>query len=211
MSAGPQGPGWWQASDGRWYPPQPQGQYRPATPPPSYRPHPVKKSKRGVWITVAVIVAFLFAALGIGGYLIVSTVTDKVTGALGVGDLACPSSADIEDRIGSPVDGPKGGRVIVASGCYYFGEVYDVIIVSGSTLIADEQIASMVSEGESAGAEVRTIDVGDEGRVWASDTKSSAIAVGAGGLVSVEVQSKDSSSVPDQSEAAVAILEQVLG
>lgn len=23
MSSTPQGPGWWQASDGRWYPPQP--------------------------------------------------------------------------------------------------------------------------------------------------------------------------------------------
>jgi len=31
VSVGPQGPGWWQASDGRWYPPQ----ARPGYPPPS--------------------------------------------------------------------------------------------------------------------------------------------------------------------------------
>ena len=29
MSQQPQGPGWWQASDGRWYPPQPPPQFGP--------------------------------------------------------------------------------------------------------------------------------------------------------------------------------------
>ena len=158
-----------------------------------------------------VVVALLFAGVGIGGYLIVRAVTNEVSGALGVSDLECPASSDIGDLIGSPVDGPTGGSMIVASGCYYSGDVYDVIIVSGSTLIADEQIASMVGEGESGGAEVRAIDVGDRGRVWASETKSSAIAVGADALVSVEVQGKDFASIPDRSDAAVAILERVLG
>jgi type IV pilus assembly protein PilA len=35
VSDAPQGPGWWQASDGRWYPPQPPAaSYAPAGPPP---------------------------------------------------------------------------------------------------------------------------------------------------------------------------------
>ncbi|MCP9276281.1 hypothetical protein [Mycolicibacterium arenosum] len=198
MSSGPQGPGWWCASDGRWYPPQPAV------------PAARRKSTRGIWIAVLAVVVVLIAGVGIGGYLIVRAVTNEVSSALGVGDLECPASGDIGELLGSPVSGPAGGSMIVASGCYYTGAVYDVIIVSGSTLIADEQIASMVGEGEAGGAEVRDIDVGDKGRVWASDTKSSAIAVGADALVSVEVQGKDFASIPDRSDAAVAILERVL-
>lgn len=34
MSDAPQGEGWWQASDGRWYPPQQTGPARPPTPAP---------------------------------------------------------------------------------------------------------------------------------------------------------------------------------
>lgn len=33
MSTTPQGPGWWQASDGAWYPPPAPGSARPSTPP----------------------------------------------------------------------------------------------------------------------------------------------------------------------------------
>ncbi len=38
---GPQGPEWWQASDGKWYPPQPQvAAPPPPPPPPPYGQHP---------------------------------------------------------------------------------------------------------------------------------------------------------------------------
>lgn len=36
MSNGPRGPGWWQASDGYWYPPQQSAGYTPPPPPPSW-------------------------------------------------------------------------------------------------------------------------------------------------------------------------------
>jgi hypothetical protein len=36
MSNAPQGPGWWQASDGNWYPPQQQPGYAPPPAPPSW-------------------------------------------------------------------------------------------------------------------------------------------------------------------------------
>ena len=39
VSEGAQGPGWWQASDGRWYPPEQHPQYQ-APAPPVDRPAP---------------------------------------------------------------------------------------------------------------------------------------------------------------------------
>jgi hypothetical protein len=133
-----------------------------------------------------------------------------VSGVTGGSGLDCPTSSAIGELIGSPVTGPTGGNMIVASGCYYTGNVLDVIIVSGSKLVADEEIASMVGEGKAANAEVGPIDVGDKGQAWASDSKSSAIAVGADALVSVEVQGKDFATIPDKTDAAIAILKKVL-
>ena len=220
MTSGPQGPGWWRASDGRWYPPQP-----PQHPAPAYRqPQPAqqlggtafspggtppKKSHRGVWIAVAGFVAVIVVVGGLGIYWAYHAVTSTVSGAFG-GTMNCPTSGDIGELVGSPVTGPTGGSLIVASGCYYTGEVIEVIIVSGSKIAADEEIASMVGEGHAANAEVRQIDVGDKGQAWTSDSKSSAIAVGNDALVSVEVQGKDFATIPDKSDAAIAILKKVL-
>ena len=38
MSDLSQGPGWWQASDGKWYPPERHPDYRPPPPPPPTGP-----------------------------------------------------------------------------------------------------------------------------------------------------------------------------
>jgi len=43
----PQGPGWWLASDGRYYPPQPQGQYPAAPPPAPTQPQYVMVQNKG--------------------------------------------------------------------------------------------------------------------------------------------------------------------
>ena len=67
-----------------------------------------------------------------------------------------------------------------------------MVIVSGSKLIADDEIASFENEGRAANADVRSIEVGDQS------------------LVSVEVQGKDFTAIPDKTEAAIAILEMVL-
>jgi hypothetical protein len=40
MSDVSNGPGWWQASDGKWYPPEQQPNYEAAAPPPSPTPSP---------------------------------------------------------------------------------------------------------------------------------------------------------------------------
>src|SRR5687768_14546126 len=51
MSDVSQGPGWWQASDGKWYPPTAKPGTAPAAPPrapdPSYRPPTVPPSPYG--------------------------------------------------------------------------------------------------------------------------------------------------------------------
>ena len=214
MSTQPRGPGWWRASDGRWYPPQP----RPAYPP---QPHgagpPVPQKKRGnhgVLIAVLIVVAVLLGGGAVGAYLVFRTVSNSVSNVVGGGELNCPSAADISTLVGSEVNGPSGGNMVVASGCYYLpkgpDDVVEVIIASGSKLIADDQISSFENEGRAANADVRSIEVGDRGHAWASSTKSAAIAVGDQSLVSVEVQGKDFTAIPDKTEAAIAILVKVL-
>jgi hypothetical protein len=222
MSMEPQGPGWWRASDGRWYPPQPHPAYppqpRPAYPAPSFGagpPVPQKKSgSHGVMIAVLIVVAVVLVGGGLGIYLVYRAVSNSVSNVVGGGGLNCPSAEDISALVGSDVNGPTGGNIVVASGCYYLPKgpdfVIEVIIVSGSKLVADDEIASFENEGRAANADVRSIDVGDRGHAWASSTKSAAIAVGDQSLVSVEVQGKDFTEIPDKTEAAIAILEKVL-
>jgi hypothetical protein len=222
MSMQPQGPGWWRASDGQWYPPQPRPAYppqpRPAYPPQPFGagpPVPQKKSGgHGVLITVLIVVAVVFGVGVLGVYFVYRTVSNSVSDVVGGGELDCPSAEDISTLVGSEVNGPTGGNMVVASGCYYLpkgpDDTIEVIIVSGSKLIADDEIRSFESEGRAANADVRSIDVGDRGHAWASSTKSAAIAVGEQSLVSVEVQGKDFTTIPDKTDAAIAILERVL-
>ena len=213
MSTQPRGPGWWRASDGRWYPPQP----RPAYPPQPHGagpPVPQKRGNHGVLIAVLIVVAVVLGGGAVGAYLVFRTVSNSVSNVVGGGELNCPSAADISTLVGSEVNGPSGGNMVVASGCYYLpkgpDDVVEVIIASGSKLIADDQISSFENEGRAANADVRSIEVGDRGHAWASSTKSAAIAVGDQSLVSVEVQGKDFTAIPDKTDAAIAILVKVL-
>jgi hypothetical protein len=177
MSMQPRGPGWWRASDGRWYPPQP----RPAYPPQPFGagpPVPQKRANHGVLIAVLTVVAVVVVAGVLGVYFLYRTVADNVSGVMSGGGLNCPSAADISTLVGSEVNEPTGGNMVVASGCYYLpkGPDYaiEVIIVSGSKLIADDEIASFQNEGRAANADVRSIDIGDRGHAWASSTKTDA-------------------------------------
>lgn len=71
MSSESQGPGWWLASDGRWYPPEqrPGGQVAVATPPAySYAP-PVQSQTSG--LAVASLVCSIIWFLGLGSLLAV--------------------------------------------------------------------------------------------------------------------------------------------
>lgn len=61
MTDRPQGPGWWQASDLKWYPPEQHANYvappsspaTPATPTPQWGPPHRGPSRRKVWLVVA--------------------------------------------------------------------------------------------------------------------------------------------------------------
>ena len=167
MTMQPGGPGWWRASDGRWYPPQP----RPAYPPQPFGAGPPvpqnKAGNHGVLIAVLSIIAVVVVAGVVGVYFLFRTVSDSVSGVVGGGALDCPSAADISTLVGSEVNGPTGGNMVVASGCYYLpkgpDDVIEVIIVSGSKLIANDEIVSFENEGRAANADVRSIDVGERG------------------------------------------------
>jgi hypothetical protein len=210
MSMQPQGPGWWRASDGRWYPPRPS----PAYPPQSFGagpPVPQTKSGGKGWV---VVVLAIVAVVLIGGATAAYFVYRSVAGVVGGGGLDCPTAEDISSLVGSSVTGPTSGNMVVASACYYMpkgpDDVIEVIITSGSKIIADDEIASSANEGAAANANMRPIDVGDRGHAWASANKSAAIAVGHNSLVSVEVQGKDFTTIPDKTDAAIAILQKVL-
>jgi hypothetical protein len=165
-------------------------------------------------IAILVVVAVVVGGGVLGVYIVYRTVSNSVSNVVGGGELNCPSAEDISTLVGSEVNDPTGGNIIVASGCYYLpkgpDDMIEVIIASGSKLIADDEIASFESEGRAANADVRSIEVGDRGHAWASSSKSAAIAVGDQSLVSVEVQGKDFTPIPDKTEAAIAILESVL-
>jgi hypothetical protein len=175
---------------------------------------PKKGGNHGILIAVLIVIAVVVIAGVVGVYFLFRTVSDSVSGVVGGGELNCPSAAEISTLVGSEVNGPSGGNMVVASGCYYLpkgpDDTIEVIIVSGSKIIASEEIASFESEGRAANADVRSIEVGDRGQAWASSSKSAAIAVGDRALVSVEVQGKDFTAIPDKTDAAIAILEKVL-
>jgi hypothetical protein len=79
-----QGPGWWQASDGKWYPPQPAATPPPVAPPPGPQwggPPPAKKSNKGCLI-----------ALAVAGVIVVLGIVAVVVVVFAVGD-------EVDDRV----------------------------------------------------------------------------------------------------------------
>jgi hypothetical protein len=64
MSVGPGGPGWWQASDGRWYPPQAEPGYPPPGPY-GYGPQPPRPQRRRSGCTTAVLIVGALAAMAV--------------------------------------------------------------------------------------------------------------------------------------------------
>ncbi|GAA1838732.1 hypothetical protein GCM10009836_17180 [Pseudonocardia ailaonensis] len=148
MSEQPQGPGWWQATDGRWYPPQqqpyppqqqypqqqyPQQQYgqqqyypqqyaaQPGQRPPSRGP----KLGRGCVVVVVVVAVLLVAGIGAAVYFVnrgVNAVKDVAGGVANggtFGQAKCPTEQDVSSIVGSKVTLVLSGNVVVASGCSY--------------------------------------------------------------------------------------------
>ena len=100
MSETPQGPGWWQASDGRWYPPHTHPSYQPppAQVPPPAQPRAKSGVPKGLIIVGAIVVTLLVA-----GYAVTSYVFDKIgdglTGAAG-GNCTLIDKKDVDAILG---------------------------------------------------------------------------------------------------------------
>ena len=237
MSQQPQGPGWWQATDGRWYPPQPQQQ--PQQPqqqqpqqqqpgPPYYgppqqwygqqQPPPApRKSNRGCVIAVVVAVVVLVAGLGIGGYFVYRAVTavSEIAGGVGsFGEAKCPTEQDVSSTVGSPVTLVVSGNLVVASGCSYLAvdksAGADVQITTGAALIADDQFASFASDASNEGVTPEPIAVGDRAEAFGGSGRSEAIAVVGNVLIQVEVFNSGDIDIGDKKDAAITLLNQVI-
>lgn len=254
MSVQPQGPDWWQASDGRWYPPQapqqqqftagpgveqqftagpgqqqqfaagpgPQQQFTagPGVQQWSSGPPPKKSSGKGCLIAALVVIGIIVVLGGIGIYLLnkaADTIGETLGdgGIFGSGSVTCPTAADIEATVGSEVRDPVSGSLVGTTGCAYLAadqeSGVDVNIVVSPTLIVDEQLTDFADEGQVAGAAPKSIDVGERGQAWASDSKSAAIAVGGGRVVLVEIMSASGSPIGDKTSAAVSLLSDMIG
>lgn len=219
VSQQPHGPGWWRASDGRWYPPQPPqpgpastqyqqyGQHQPAP----------RKTNRGCVIAVLAVSAVLVAGLAATGYFIyraVTTVTEIAGGVGTFGEAKCPAEQDVSAVVGSPVTLVLSGNVVVASGCSYLAvdttAGADVQITTGAAIIADDQFASFASDASTQGATPEPISVGDRAEAFGGPGRSEAIAVVGNALVLVEVFNSGDTDIGDKRQAAITLLEQVI-
>lgn len=113
MSETPQGPGWWQASDGKWYPPHTHPNYRPAAgqpmmppgsappgsvPPGSVPPGslPVKSGGVPKGLIIAGIIVLVVVVAGFAAVTYVTgLVGDKIGGAIG-GDCTLVGKGDVD-------------------------------------------------------------------------------------------------------------------
>ena len=109
MSDSSQGPGWWQASDGRWYPPQ---SYPPqaAAPPPTYgAPPPVaygdpaaNKSGMPGWVKALLIIGGILVVLVGGCTVAVGVFANRVSNDLSKG-CSFLSTAEAKKAFGTDV------------------------------------------------------------------------------------------------------------
>jgi hypothetical protein len=98
VSDDPQGPGWWRASDGRWYPPQAAPPSWPPGGPPGapYTPPPPAKTNRGCLIALAIV--GVLAVLGIAAVVVVVlAVEDEVDERVDVDDGVRSFSGNTEN------------------------------------------------------------------------------------------------------------------
>ena len=202
------GPGYWLASDGKWYPPQ------APTPPPMAPIPPPQPSKSGSGCLIGLVVGgvVLLVFLGIVGFVIykVTDAVEDVADGITVGDVECPKDTEVSDLIGHKVDLVMSGNIGVAAGCNYTGRGAGagVAIVSGSGLIADEILAELETEAEANGAEVISIDVGDDGKAFGSPSRSEAATKDDGNIVQVEIFAEGTDPIGDKRDEAVEILTQ---
>jgi hypothetical protein len=206
----PPAPGWWLASDGNWYPPQqPAYGAPPAQPQQPGQP----KSNRGCLIGLAIAGALLLGCGGVVGFAIwkFADTVDEVIDGVTVGDVECPTEGDVSDLIGYDVNLATSGTIVVASGCTYTSTEETggagVSIVSGSGLIDEEVLDELRATAESNGTEASSIDVGDDGLAFGSESRSEAATREDGKIIQVEIFAEGAEPIGDKRDEAVELLE----
>jgi hypothetical protein len=175
---------------------------------------PPQPSKSGNGCLIGIIVGgvVLLVLAGIVGFVIykVTNAVEDVADGITVGDVECPKDTEVSDLIGHKVELVMSGNIGVAAGCNYTGRGAGagVAIVSGSGLIADEVMAELETEAEANGAEVISIDVGDDGKAFGSPTRSEAATKDDGNIVQVEIFAEGPDPIGDKRDEAVEILTQ---
>lgn len=142
MSETPQAPDWWQASDGKWYPPQP-----PLAPPPP-PPMPTTPNKSGKGCLIAVLVAFgLFALLIVG---MIAAVTF-------LGNRAGDRLEDLESAIENPAVDPSNPDGQEEDQNVELGE--SVELSGYTTTVESAEFQEQVSELETEGYLAIAVDI----------------------------------------------------
>lgn len=154
-------------------------------------------------LVALVVVVLLCGVGGIVVYLVIDEAKDVVPG---LGDTECPSEGEVSQIIGYDVEKVTDADIVVAAGCNYSGSGVGVTITKGSSVIADDEIATLEQDAANLGVEVESIDVGDDGRAFGSPRRSEAITK-ADGVVLVEIFSEETQDIGDRKDEAVELLE----
>jgi hypothetical protein len=157
-----QGPGWWQASDGRWYPPQPAAPAALAAPPqsaPGPPPQwgappagPPKKANRGCLIAL-VIVGALVVLGGIAATVLIVVVGREVDDR--IDDDGITSLSDNDEN--PPADDVTVGECGPAEGTRFMRATVEVLNHSSE---ASNYLITVAFESEDGGRQLSTSTTG---------------------------------------------------
>ncbi len=133
MSDAPQGPGWWQASDGRWYPPQaPAG----VTPPPvMYQPAP-KTGMNGCLIALLVF-------LGIGAVVTVAVIV-----------LAAVAVDNVDEQLDEEQDREAEDVEVTGCGVGEFGNLTATLQVTNNSSEPSTYFIDVVFENRNGSRQI---------------------------------------------------------
>lgn len=164
MSDVSQGPGWWQASDGKWYPPEqfPGATTTPVEPGPPPGPGPVpgpapkiggppppKSSNKGCMIAL-IVVLVLFLGAGVAAVVGLGLLGSKIEEAAESGDLFGKDSCDFITT--GDIEGVLGGK-------------YSIIQLGGLTEIATPALdARVLPDGKTCWASPESTSANKPGR-----------------------------------------------
>jgi hypothetical protein len=157
-----QGPGWWQASDGKWYPPQPAAPTAAPPPPPAYGPPPApqwtppparKGGNKGCLIALAVVGVVVVLGI-VATVVIIAAVADEVDDRVETEDGITTFSDNDENP---PADDVSIGECDPAPGTGYMRATVDVLNHSSEP---SNYLVTVAFESEDGGEQFTTSTTG---------------------------------------------------